>query len=344
MDIISLLTNPINMLMIVLMLAIAYFTYYTWRQTSSSIEQLEVKHQTLHKQLTHGVITDSHLRPLRSENASNMSDDTMDYEYSESGTETETDAESEEAGSDSEPEPEENTAPQVPVHSHSPKLSLHGKLNELVQQHQHHQAAPPQQTSVYRTAISQPKMIPSPLSRQHIVKPNIIPDRDMINDLRQLKNNEEEVLLDDSDSNSTAEYDGELIEFHDIDDNAPSNANTSIVSQRINDKINLDVQRIDQENYAYDKKTKLSVPTVAVPVHISVSPVASKPIIITKTRPLPTPVKVVAKPTLTATAQAALTRQSVLKTVPITPKTVSVKAKVPIKVKTTLNTQIKKNR
>lgn len=280
MDILSLITDPKVILIIVAIVTLAAFVYVSWKKTSSSISALENSQKKLQKQLAHGVITDERINPLRVENASNMSDDTMEYNYeptpnaqahahgsgvvrgpgpeqeqnvpeseleseleseSGSGTETGTCTESE---MESEPEAGHGTG-------HGTGPNFFNQFQGLVQQHQQHQQH------------QQPSTAP-------------LPGQNVLDELRGMRTKEDTVVIQEYETDSE-----EPIEFQDIRDydfepfdqeQHPLSIMEIKQQQLVEQKIKDDMERMDRENQAQVASVSASKPSKpSKPASVSVS-------------------------------------------------------------------------
>jgi hypothetical protein len=274
MDILTLLADPKILIIIVLVAVLAFFIYYSWSKTSSSIGALEESQKLMHKQLAHGVITDEKLRhPLRIDNASNMSEETMDYDYNDAGKDKETESaesesaeDTEEAGETESEESENESHTDEPVSLPSPKFMR--AVQNLHQQHQQQQHQPQQhyeQQQHYEPEYEE--------EYESSGRETIIPNQDIIDELRQLKNRDDFIIIDSPDQTyygnegmdeDMDEEEEEIIEFNEIDEASPGlilkndDIPFSVMLKKresmVQEKIQHDLSRIDQENQILDDR------------------------------------------------------------------------------------------
>lgn len=236
MDIISLLSDPKVIIIVLAVAALAVFVYFSWKKTSSSIDALQHDHKRLQKQLAHGVISDEKTNPLRIDNASNMSEETMDYEYDTrrpESTDMDMDAETETEDPESDPDSENMMSGSEP----GPKFI--DQFSNLVQQHQQHR----QHQAHYGMPL--------------LPDTNTIPGHDMIEELRDLKNTGDVIIINDDEYETESE---EPIEFHDIDEEPHLPEPVSLMQAHKNElvqqKIQQDIQRMDHENKLFNQRMK----------------------------------------------------------------------------------------
>lgn len=277
------MSSPTIMIAVVILACVVYFVYSAWNHNNKGIADLRSKYDRLYKQVTHGVITDEQLNPLKIENASNMSEETMDYQYdksSVSGSETECTG----SGSETDTETSDSEQEQAPapkrIHPRYQKQPLHSKLEDIMREHQTHAPSQPVPAPVRllpkdivrvqeEGALEIPNIpmkpmhpmpipvkTPSPLHHGGNIVP--IPEQDLIDDLKRLKS-ENIVLLDDSMRPSTDHTEEEIIEFHDIDDMEEHAQGPTIMAQAIDQKIREDLERIDKENALLDNQSQAPV-------------------------------------------------------------------------------------
>lgn len=239
MDILSLITDPKVILIIVAVIALAAFVYVSWKKTSSSISALENSQKKIQKQLAHGVITDERINPLRVENASNMSDDTMEYNYNHDESESNS-RRAEDTGSNSNPGTESQTETETETETGSqsgsePESMIHGteagtgtgtgtgnifnQFHGLVQEHQQHQ---------------QP-----------------LPGQNVLDELRNMRTKEDTVVIQEYDTDSEEPIEFQDIrdyEFEPLEDDEPVSIMAIKQQQLVEQKIKEDIERIDREN------------------------------------------------------------------------------------------------
>lgn len=284
----SLVSSPTTMIAVVVLACVVYFVYSAWNHNNKGITELKDKYDKLHKQLTHGVITDEQLNPLKIENASNMSEETMDYEYDKSGSSSgsesgsDTDTESDTSGSSS--DREQIQRKRIHPRYQKQNRSLHSKLEGIVRDHHQHAPVPaiPVPSMHYPTpAVSEWKpnqgaVNPVPKSVQRVQEegglsvPSAAPIHNVsmhpatvsvpsplhtvsipgqeIIDDLKRLKSENIVLMDDSAQPSKNHTEEEIIEFHDIDDIDEHHEGPTIMAQVIDQKIRGDLERMDQEN------------------------------------------------------------------------------------------------
>ena len=246
------LSDPKTLIIIVLVIALACFVYYSWRKTKDSLTELEDKQSKLQTQITHGVISNEKLtkkpKPLPS-TVPKINDDT-----------------------EQEPSP-----PQKPKISIIPAPftrinGIVGQIGSLIQSHQQHnqpeiveveeEDEEENDTKITTTSFSSEiedesnmefeadnEMDESePSEYDEVViqeddEPDIslateYPNDNVINELRQLKNkpHDDMILID----NNYEDSDGEPIEFQDIDEEnyIPETIPYSVVMQRQNEEVN----------------------------------------------------------------------------------------------------------
>lgn len=242
------LSDPKTLIIIVLVIALACFVFYSWRKTKDSLTELEDKQSKLQTQITHGVISNEKLtkKPL--------------------------------------PPPKEEEPPKKPPISIIPapfsRLNgIVGQIGSLIQTHQQHQQPEPEpeqpdiveiedevedeaddakMTTSFSSEIidesnmefeadneleeSEPSEYDEVIIQEDdehgIDVSTDYPSDNVINELRQLKNkpSEDMILID----NNYEDSDGEPIEFQEIDEEnyIPETIPYSVVMQRQNEEVN----------------------------------------------------------------------------------------------------------
>lgn len=288
MDILSLITDPKVVIMIVLVAIVAYLIYRVWKKTYS----LEETQNLMHKQLAHGIITNEKLRhPLRIDDASNMSEETVDYEYNNENETTD-------AGTDVDGDAGTGNACEADVDadastSQSETECDHDIPANFVDSLRH-----------YRSEQSGPaKQTKQPYSRPvEYESDEVISNQDLINELRQLKRRDDFIIIDSPESQYETD-DEEIIEFHEIgnmDDASTEQPALSVMLKKrddiVKEKIQQDIERMDHENKIMYERVQASAKAGARPAPASASASASKSQAKEAQKSTPRKPKVVVKP------------------------------------------------
>jgi len=325
MDLFSMLTDPKVLFLILAIAALAVFVYYQWRRTSNDISELTHGQKKLQKQLAHGVITDEKINPLKIDNASNMSEETMDYEYDRGQSEDQEQAT--ESGSDTDTE---TVSDDEHVPDQAPKQKF---IDSLINEHRaHHQGQRNNNDDEILHAHYGVSIVPDAPDI------NTIPGHDILDELRHMRDKNDIVIIRDNDYDTDSE---EPIEFQDMDmdmdmDDADADADADAddngdldiealrlmehkKEQIVKEKIHHDIQRIDDENRQLERqmrsyaaqqrkeqemaKTKVEVdtkPSVAKPVTVRTksAQLPKKPISVKPKTGSGSKAKVTVKPTL----------------------------------------------
>ena len=231
------LSDPKVIIILLVAAALATFIYFSWRKTTESLMQLETSQKRLQRQLAHGVISEEKINPLRLENASNMSDETMDYDYP--------DDEHDDQQQHDQPHDQHQQHQQHPQRQHDQQHPQHPQHKQHPQ-HQQHQQHEQDQRPVPESETE------SDFERYYGEKPlpprNTIPGSNMIDELRGYKDDEDIVIIHDDDYSEGSE---EPIEFNDIDDTNDEGMMSLMQQEReqlIQQKIRQDMTRMDNEN------------------------------------------------------------------------------------------------
>lgn len=252
MDLFSIFTDPKVLLVILAIVALGVFVYYQWRKTSTDINELAHGQKKLQKQLAHGVITDEKINPLKIDNASNMSEETMDYEYESQVARQEQDTES---VPETDPETDNDSSDDEQQHmgrAGIPQQKFIDNFSNLINEHHGHvqgQDEDPDADFHDHYGVS---IVPQ--------TPDIdtIPGHEILSELRQMRNKDDFVIIQDNDYETDSE---ELIEFHDIvEDMDDADETLKIMDQKkeqiVQEKIQDDIQRIDNENKQWERQMR----------------------------------------------------------------------------------------
>jgi hypothetical protein len=223
--------DPKVIIIVLAIAALSIFVYFSWKKTTLSISELENSHKHLQKQLAHGVISDEKINPLRIENASNISEETMDYEYEESETEG-PDHEAESGRMSEVPHhPPSHHQHHPPGHQNS-EAGLAGMMQSIAQDFKQHYGIDRSETNTVG-----------------------VPGHELIGELRGFKSEGDIIIIQEDDYESNSEED---IEFHDITEEDADPAEESLMQQHtdqlVQQKIKQDIDRIDDENKFLDKQ------------------------------------------------------------------------------------------
>ena len=298
------LSDPKTLIIIVLVIALACFVYYSWRKTKDSLTELEDKQSKLQTQITHGVISNEKLtkkpKPLSSDNA------------------------------EKEPSPPQKPKISIIPAPFSRINGIVGQIGSLIQSHQQHNNQPeiveveeeeePEENDVKTTTSfssevedesnmefeADNEMDESEPSEYDTViiqeddEPDIsltaeYPNDNVINELRQLKNkpHDDMILID----NNYEDSDGEPIEFQEIDEEnyIPETIPYSVVMQRQNEEVNkkvlddaINMKQAEEDPEPEELPKESNVESDVVP-KTSPKPVIKKkksaPVIKSKTKP-----------------------------------------------------------
>lgn len=346
MDLFSIFTDPKVLLVILAIVALAVFVYYQWRKTSTDINELAHGQKKLQKQLAHGVITDEKINPLKIDNASNMSEETMDYEYDSQGARQEQDAESvpeTDSETDNDSSGDEQQQQQQMGRAGIPQQKFIDNFSNLINEHRGHIQGQDEDPDPDTDADFHDHYGVSIVPQTPDI--DTIPGHEILSELRQMRNKDDYVIIQDNDYETDSE---ELIEFHDIveDMDDADDETLKIMDQKkeqiVQEKIQDDIQRIDNENKQWERqmracaaqqrkeqeKGKETVVPVPAPAPAPAPVPSPKPVTVrTKTAQLPkNPISVKPKPPL-----SKVTVKPTLKTGPtqkIHPKIKNIGSKV----------------
>jgi hypothetical protein len=258
MDLFSIFTDPKVLFVILAIVALGVFVYYQWRKTSTDINELAHGQKKLQKQFAHGVITDEKINPLKIDNASNMSEETMDYEYEQQGQipRQEQDTESEEPETDPETDNESSSDGEQPPQQQMgriPQQKFIDNFSNLINEHHEHRVQG--QTDGEFHAHYGVSVVPE--------APDIdtIPGHEILGELRQMRDRDDIVIIQDNDYETDSE---ELIEFQDItedmDDTDDDIETLKLMDHKkeqiVQEKIHHDIQRLDNENNQWERQMR----------------------------------------------------------------------------------------
>ena len=246
------LSDPKTLIIIVLVIALACFVYYSWRKTKDSLTELEDKQSKLQTQITHGVISNEKLtkkpKPLPSALPKIN------------------------GGAEQEPSPPQKQKISIIPSPFSRINGIVGQIGSLIQGHQQHtqpeivevEEEDDEQeyddkitTTSFSSEVEDESNMEfeadneldesEPSEYDEVViqedeEPDInltseYPNDNVINELRQLKNKpHDDMILIDNNYDS----DGEPIEFQEIDEEnyIPETIPYSVVMQRQNEEVN----------------------------------------------------------------------------------------------------------